>query len=290
MSEKSELYNQLKELGAVFEKPYVNYTVDELKDLGYALVQARSQEPVSAPDPARVAPRVAPPQNRPEAATSAQSRPSPARVAAAVADRARQGPQTLAELEQVVIQAFQNKQLQEGSRILYKNEHYIPIKHDGAERAGLTYSHPVDIPIRIDLFGRIWFMDEVMKPAIPKPRMTRKTRYIDSGVKEVKTFRGEGIIDEIYEVAGDEHRELTTTVTLPSWQVGKYKDARFPFMIHTYNGEQGFDYLEVIRYFGGRDLVPGSIKTLHVGNQLCYHIPTTRETIENQFRLLQRSH
>src|SRR6478736_1303145 len=37
MSEKSDLYNALKELGADFEKPYVNYTVDELKELARQL-------------------------------------------------------------------------------------------------------------------------------------------------------------------------------------------------------------------------------------------------------------
>ena len=280
---KSELYQALKELGATFGKPYVNYTEAEFEDMLTKLAQGEAPAAAEA-----VAPRL--PQSEPNEPDPylglpprAEAPERPTRVQPGI----RREPQTIDEFMAGVVDLFEKRQLVEGRSLRFKGME-VPIKDTGAERAGLTYSHPDDIPIRVDLSARVWFMDEVAKPSIPKARMTRKTRGIDPGVKQVRTVDASGRLDEIYEVAGDEHRELITTVTLPSWQVGKYRDARFPFMIHTYNGLSGFDYMEVIRFFGGRDLVPGTIKRLYVGNQLCFHIPTTRDTIHDQFAKLKR--
>ena len=284
MATKSELWKELKERGIVPEREYVYYTTDQLADLLETGVPGEIPETTPASPVAPSQPNEVDPYLGDTPLPVAPERP--ARVQSA--SPARREPQTIEELLQMVVQLFQEGRLREGLSFSYKG-YQIPVQDQGADRAGLTYSHPVDIPIRIDLHARIWFMDEVQKPAIPKARMVRKTRSIDRGVKQLRTTRENGATDEIIEVAGDEHRELTTSVTLPSWQVGKYRDARFPFAIHSYNGQTGFDYLEVVRYFGGYDLVPGTIKVLYVGNQMCYHIPSTRDTIQNQFHLLQRT-
>jgi hypothetical protein len=74
---------------------------------------------------------------------------------------------------------------------------------------------------------------------------------------------------------------------VPSYQVGIYKDRRFPFKIHTYNGVQGFDFEEVARYYGGTELVPPVIKRMYVENVLCYDIRTVVRAIQEEFRQQQ---
>lgn len=289
MSEKSELYNQLKAAGVTFEKGYVHYTVPELEALA---VETLSNAPaVGAPSEAEAPVEESPLLDVPEPVVPATV-PSGAVIPEAslrpTEVRTGRSAQNIQELTAVVTAMFKAGKLVEGAEIPYQN-HTLLVQDRGADRAGLTYSTPDDQPIRVDTLARIWFMDEVAKPAIPKARMTRKTRYMDPGVKQVQTHNSDGSLDEIYETAGDEKRELTTTVTLPSWQVGKYRDVRLPFLVHSYNEARGFDYVEVNKYYGGRDLVPASIKTLYVGNQLCYDIVSTRSTIENQFAQLRKA-
>ena len=287
MSEKSELYQQLKSVGVDFGgKAYVSWTVPELEALALAWVAENQGAP--QPQVRESAPEIRPPSPTPPPAPpapDASSLPRPARLVPALRQAA---PATLDELREYVLQAFEAQALVEGTKVPYR-EHEIPVQNRGADRAGLTYSWPEGVPIRVDEAARIWFQDEVAKPAIPKSRMTRKTRYLDPGVKEERSYLPNGDLDEIYEVAGDAKREMTVTVTLPSSQVGRHIDLRFPFSIHTYNGAEGFDRDEVIRFFGGMNLVPGTAKTLYVGSQLCFHIPSTRETIQDRFNTLQRS-
>ena len=298
--DRSSLYRQAKEAGVKLDKPYTSYKVPELKALladheATALMERALDDAVPAP----VAPT--PAESPAEAALVAPSQPraaapSPATPAAPrVAERGTQGhparaahnPETLEELEMVVAAYTARGALVEGTEIKYRN-YTVPVISRGADRAGLTHDYPADRPLRVDLQGRIWFRDDVPKPAIPRARMTRKTRYTDSGVKEERTYHDDGRIDEIYEVAGEESRELTVTTTLPSYQVGRYKDSRFPFMVHVYNQQQGFDYSDVIEYYGGRELVPGTIKTVYIGNMLCFHISSTVQTIENSYSQLMR--
>ena len=298
--DRSSLYRQAKEAGVKLDKPYASYRASELKTLiaeheAAALMSAATvaaEEVVETPAPATPVAEAAP---TPRSATRGAA-PAPATPAAPrVAERATQGhparaarnPETLEELEMVVAAYTARGALVEGTEIKYRN-YTVPVISRGADRAGLTHDYPADRPLRVDLQGRIWFRDDVPKPAIPRARMTRKTRYTDSGVKEERTYHDDGRIDEIYEVAGEESRELTVTTTLPSYQVGRYKDSRFPFMIHVYNQQQGFDYSDVIEYYGGRELVPGTIKTVYIGNMLCFHISSTVQTIENSYSQLMR--
>lgn len=311
MSEKSELYNQLKEIGVEFPKPYVSLTVAELEQLAtdhFSRRNAEMAQSVTDDDLSRAwaeanaaiedededglyddeelfdfPETVQSPPITPPTVPSGQPIPQPQPV------RTEDGrpAETLEELVGVVTAMFRAGVLKEGREVPYRN-YKILVKNKGEDRAGLSFSAPEDKPLRIDDVGRIWFLDEVAKPAIPRARMTRKTRYIDTGVKEERTYDADGKLDEIFEVAGSEHRELTTTVTLPSWQVGKYRDIRMPFSIYVYNGRRGFSFEEINSYFGGLDFVPPTIKAFHVGQQLCYDITTTRTEIESQFNQIRR--
>jgi len=163
----------------------------------------------------------------------------------------------------------------------------VPFTDRADERAGLRINtHGPDDVLRVDSQGRVWYQDEVRKPAIPKPRMRRKIRYIDPGVKEVTKYREDGFIDETFEVAGDDMKEAEYKVTLPSWQTGIYYDPRLPFRVHTYNGRRGFDMKDVMRFYGGLDLIPAAIQqaSLYVGGDLCYDILKVREAMERELR------
>ena len=298
--DRSSLYRQAKEAGVKLDKPYASYRASELKTLiaeheAAVLMERALEDAVPSPDgPPPADSPAEPPQvavSQPRSAAPSPATPATPRVAERATQgrpaRASRNPETLEELEMVVAAYKARGALVEGTEIKYRN-YTVPVISRGADRAGLTHDYPADRPLRVDLQGRIWFRDDVPKPAIPRARMTRKTRYTDSGVKEERTYHDDGRIDEIYEVAGEESRELTITTTLPSYQVGRYKDSRFPFMIHVYNQQQGFDYSDVIEYYGGRELVPGTIKTVYIGNMLCFHISSTVQTIENSYSQLMR--
>jgi hypothetical protein len=144
-----------------------------------------------------------------------------------------------------------------------------------------------DEPIRTDPDGKIWFQEEVLKPAYPKPRGRRVLKYQDPGVVEKKVINGD--YEETFEVAGDMANavQAEVKVTLPSYQVGIYKDPRFPFKVVTYNGNNGFDLDEVQDFYGGAELVPPDIKRMYVENVLCYDIRTVVRAINTEFRQQQ---
>ena len=137
-------------------------------------------------------------------------------------------------------------------------------------------------PLRVDEKGLEWYREEIRKPAFPKPRVRRKLTYVDTGVKQKTVLNGQYL--ETFEVAGDEQRQGEIRITLPTYQVGVYKDPRFPFKIHIYNGNRGFDLFDVIKFYGGADLVPGDIKRVYVENDLCYDMRTTIRAIETEYR------
>jgi hypothetical protein len=147
-------------------------------------------------------------------------------------------------------------------------------------------TQPEDTPIRVDEEGRQWFQEEIRKPAYPKPRGRRVLTYMDPGVEQQSIKVGDYV--ESFEVAGTgPARPAEVKITLPSYQVGVYKDPRFPFRVHTYNGAQGFDLFEVQDYYGGPELVPAEVKRIYVENVLCYDIRTTVRAIETEYRQLQ---
>lgn len=150
--------------------------------------------------------------------------------------------------------------------------------------AGLRLNtHAEDEPLRVDEYGLIWYQDEVRKAAFPKPRGRRVLDYVDPGVRTVTAQTGNGYT-ETFEMPGDQSRPSQVKITLPSHQVGIYKDPNMPFKIHVYNDNRGFDLFEVRDFYGGADLVPEDIKTVYVGQSLCYDIRTTRRAIEAEYR------
>ncbi|MGV0949423.1 MAG: hypothetical protein ACOYB3_02035 [Azonexus sp.] len=143
-----------------------------------------------------------------------------------------------------------------------------------------------DEAIRVDENGRVWYQEEVLKPAYPKPRGRRVLTYMDRGVVTETVQNGEYI--ETFEVAGKgAGKPAEVKITLPSYQVGIYKDPRFPFKIHCYNGREGFNLFEVAEYFGGSELVPEEVKRVYIENDLCYDIRTVVRAIQTEYRQLQ---
>lgn len=156
---------------------------------------------------------------------------------------------------------------------------------DAREHAGVTLnSAPDDGVIRVDEHGNQWYQNEVTKPSYPKPRGRRVLRYTNPGVKLEQVRVGEFI--ETFEIADDASPGTTAEIkiTLPSFQTGIYKAPNMPFKIHTYNGTRGFDMDDVDQYYGGRDLVPDTIKRTYVSNDMCYDMQSTIRTIENEYR------
>ena len=131
----------------------------------------------------------------------------------------------------------------------------------------------------------MWFREEVRKPATPQPRARRRITYIDTGVKQETIVDGRFI--ETVEVAGDRRTTEMVKITMPSYQVGVYSDPRFPFKVHTYNNNRGFDLFDVQAFYGGADLVPSDILRVYVGNDLCYDIRSTIRSIQSEYRAQQ---
>lgn len=138
-------------------------------------------------------------------------------------------------------------------------------------------------PIRVDEQGRLWYQEEVRKPAYPKPRGRRVLKYLETGVKKLTVQNGEYV--ETVEVSGEmPSRPAEVKITLPSYQVGIYKDPRFPFRIHCYNDREGFDLFDVQNFYGGAELVPSVIKRVYIENDLCYDIRSVIRAINEEHR------
>jgi hypothetical protein len=143
-----------------------------------------------------------------------------------------------------------------------------------------------DEVIRVDENGRQWLQEEVRKPAYPKPRGRRVLKYIDTGVEKQAAQNGEYV--ETFEVAGNRAGvPAEVKITLPSYQVGIYKDPRLPFKVHCYNGNEGFDMADVENYYGGVELVPEKVKRIYIENDLCYDIRSVVRAISDEHRHLQ---
>ena len=179
-----------------------------------------------------------------------------------------------------------------GAKEAYEAQQHRPAS--GAPRANAP--DPGELPgqrqnldpevIRVDDEGREWYQEEVRKPSYPKPRGRRVLTYMDTGVKTETIKVGEYM--ETFEVAGEQpSRPSEVKITMPSYQVGIYKDPRFPFKIHTYNDREGFDLFDVHNFFGGSELVPWGVKRTYIENSLCYDIRSVVQAIQSEYRQLQ---
>jgi hypothetical protein len=140
--------------------------------------------------------------------------------------------------------------------------------------------------IRVDEHGRQWLQEEVRKPAYPKPRGRRVLQYQETGTQTQTIKSGE--YTETFEVAGKgAPRASEVKITLPSFQVGIYRDPRFPFKVITYDSRDGFDMFDVQNYYGGSELVPPGVKRIYIENVLCYDVRSVIQAINAEYRHLQ---
>ena len=258
MTVKSDLYNILRDSGVPLRTTYASYTVDELReDLRAAGIQVQD-----APLPGPLAdsePVTGPELILPDDDGGPPTEPIPVVSTDPSQSTSPQPPRA-----------------------------QIPVRQaDPNEMPGQRLNtQPEDIPIRIDEMGRAWFQEEVRKPSYPKPRGRRVLKYMERGVMTETVQNGEYV--ETFEVAGEgAPHPAEVKITLPSYQVGIYKDPRFPFKIHCYSEREGFDLFEVEEFYGGRELVPAECKRLYVENDLCYDIRSVVRAIQNEHRQLQ---
>jgi hypothetical protein len=244
--EKGELWRKLKAAGVEFENHYRDYSTEDLEK---AWNRLQEEAPPAPPDPAQEI------GDAEAAAFFGQPPPAEDPTRGRMPSRALEAPPVATA--------------------------------DPEEMPGQRLNEAVELePIRQDDEGRIWYQEEVLKPAFPKPRGRRVLSYMEGGVEQRTVKNGEFV--ETFEVAGTTNRRpAEVKITLPSYQVGIYKDRRFPFKIHTYNGNQGFDLFEVQTYYGGSELVPETVKRVYVENVLCYDIRTVVRAIQTEFRQLQ---
>lgn len=260
-SEKSAIFQALKGAGVEFTKHYREYTTEELKSKYDELERAGVfiEQPETPPvdvQPTAGAP-VAGEGTDPDAAAffGLEVEPSTHSEPAAAAPSTQAAPPVQAE-------------------------------PDADEFAGqhLNTRKPDEI-IRVDDQGRRWIQNEIRKPATPQPRGRRVLDYVNTGT-ETQTITLEDGTVESFEVAGRQNKTSQVKITLPSYQVGIFRDPRFPFKVYTYGGVNGFDLFEVQEFYGGPELVPGTIKRMYVSNVLCYDVRTTVQAIEAEARQL----
>ena len=265
-SEKAAYFRALKAAGVPFDRHYREYNTEELKAAYGALGDAAP--PLEAKEPEPAAPPPAPAVQQPYAEEPAEP----------------------VDPEAAAFFGFNEPEPVLNAHAEAATRPAVPVAHaDPNEMAGARQnSKPDDEPIRVDPdTGRLWYQEEVRKPGYPKPRGRRVLNYMDPGVEQRTAQAGE--YKETFEVSGDPRnaRPAQVKITLPSYQVGIFKDPRFPFKVITYNGNEGFDLFEVQDYYGGPELVPAGIKRKYVENVLCYDIRTVVQAINAEFRQLQ---
>lgn len=258
-SDKSFFYKALQGAGVKFEKHYREYTTAEL-EAAYNKLAETTELPGRAPEPE--------PEQPPLPFDDEGDAEATAAFAAMVGAVGAEQPAPEAPSPAPILDA----------PVRARDENEMPAQRLNTQD-DLT-------PIRTDEQGLVWYQEEVLKPAFPKPRGRRVLSYLETGTKTVAAKTGDYV--ETFEVAGDaQSRSAEVKITLPSYQVGIYKDRRFPFKIHVYNGNRGFDLFEVQSYYGGSELVPQEIKRIYVENVLCYDIRTTVRAIQTEYRQLQ---
>lgn len=257
---KSVLYKQLRDAGVPITKHYRQWSVDELKDT----LVSHGQVPAVDPGPEA--------QESPSQALNGDDDQSPPASFFGYDDPA---PAPAVPPQEPVVEKLEETTV------------VVSSQPDPNEMPGqrLNTSTPDDV-IRIDELGRKWHQEEVRKPAYPKPRGRRVLKYMDTGVTTQTVRNGDYV--ETFEVSGEQaQRPAEVKITLPSYQVGIYTDARFPFKIHCYNGREGFNLFDVQDYYGGSEMVPETCKKVYIENDLCYDIRSVIRTIQTEHRQLQ---
>lgn len=276
--EKGAYYRALKEAGLPFSKHYRDYTVVELKEAYAALEAEGMAPPITYPEPApQPAWRQPPFQHQPPPQPQQFQQPPQTQ---APEPEFKFDPEATARAMQEMVSQDQ-EQFQQEVRQGYGDP---PVRQvDPEEYAAQRLNTPTSEPIRTDPeTGWIWYQEEIVKPAFPKPRARRVLTYTDTGSKQVTVQNGQYL--ESFEVSGDEQRLGQVKITLPSYQVGVYKDPRLPFKIHVYNELRGFNLEEVQDYYNGAELVPPGVKRIYVENVLCYDIPSVIRAINDEYR------
>lgn len=259
-TEKAAYYQALKDAGVEATKHYRDYSTEELKEAhahltASFLAAGEILPPVVIPEPKAKA-TATPPRTDPELPFTVEGGYDPLPP---------QGDATVGYSPPRAAQADPNE---------------MP-----GQRLNTTEADEV---IRVDDEGRHWLQEEVLKPAVPRPRGRRVLMYQNTGIEKKTIVSGD--YSESFEVAGQgQGTSEQIKITLPSYQVGIYRDRRFPFKVITYAGQQGFELFEVRDYYGGAELVPSDVKLMYVSNTLCYDIRTTIRAIEAEYRRLQLS-
>lgn len=251
-TEKAAYFKALQDSGVKFNEHYRTYSTADLKE-AWTELRARQGLPPDLPDEAPVAatpsielPDVAP---MPPAPTVQHAPPPPSQMYANPAPTYSGDPNP-----------------------------------DPNEMAGQNLNTKAeDEVIRTDEQGRQWIQNEVLKAGYAKARGRRILTYSDPGT-ERKTIQ-DGRYTESFEVAGQgPGTPAQYKITLPSFQVGIYRDRRFPFRVVTYNGLNGFHLEDVEKFYGGEELVPKEVKRTYVANFLCYDIRTVVQAIQAEDR------
>ena len=258
-SERHRLYLELKEQGWVPARHYRTYSHQDLLDIQRSAAELQ-RDPASAYAEATSA------AEPPSAATAEDPTPVLPQVEALP-------PLVIPDPEPIPVQAP-----------------VLPPRMaapDPQEMAGqrLNTKDDEDV-IRIDDQGRRWLQEEVRKPAYPKPRGRRVLTYMDTGVTKETVQNGDYV--ETFEVAGvGAPRASEVKITLPSYQVGIYRDPRFPFRVHVYNEQEGFNLFDVHEFYGGAELVPQTCRRIYIENDLCYDVRSVVASIQAEHRHLQ---
>ena len=275
-SQKSAYFKALKEQGVTFTKHYREYSTEEFAGAWNILREGKPELP-EFPDGAGPS-ELVPPKQDEAAELRRQLEETSALLAKMTAFVAVQQEQ-LAHPLQTAPPAPTSPAAQAAPAVK-ENVHGLDLD----KFAGITQNThgPNDI-VKIDEHGNQWLQVEVRKADGLKPRGRRRLRF-DNPAVTVSEIRGEDGTMESFEIP-DTSKPTTPSevrITLPSFQTGIYRSPSFPFRIHTYNGARGFDLEDVQNYYGGKDLVPSSVKKMYVYTDLCYDIPSVVSTIREE--------
>jgi hypothetical protein len=257
---KGFYFRRLKGAGVPLDRHFRNYTTDELREADELAIANGLLQPPTDEELAELDAKIHTPKPRDEPEMPEPDEPAPAGFFGFADDIPEPGEAPLPARPEIGEMAGERQNSKEAEEVLF-----------------------------VDEDGKAWLQKEVLKPAFPKPRGRRVLNYNDPGV--VRQTARDGEYTETFEVSGDPRNAVPAQIkiTLPSYQVGIYRDPRYPFKVVTYNGREGFDYMEVEEYYGGAELVPPICKRVYVENTLCYDMRSVIRAINEEFRQLQLS-